>query len=360
VPAAICNIKMTSLTHRRTHNLLLISKLLNQRDHASPFTLVIDSLEQPAKPLLKEYLRRAKLGKSHSIFLAFETVARPEAAEAFITCWDKTPVQISQAVATALSAAASAGRRCLILVDSLWTLATLSQKPAADFNLTAFLSSLLQPPQSSGKTPIPVSLVAVYHSDVHLTHSIPYTPSPVELMAYLATTIIHIHSLSTLLAEKQARERSVAVSSFGLEESVEGVIIGLKPTSQHIKAEHHGTVLELEHRRKSGRGVHEWYFLPASPSKQATTTAQAFRDIAALLDDHPLFRRTKTEDTNDDQDLEGMTFSLGLTDRQRQDRDGVVLPYSDAQNSGLGPGSGGRILYDMGAEDDFDDEEDEI
>ena len=52
------------------------------------------------------------------------------------------------------------------------------------------------------------------------------------------------------------------------------------------------------------------------------------------------------------------TFSLGLTDKQKAAREGVVLPYFDAQK-GEG-GEGGRILYDMGSEDDFDEEEDEI
>jgi hypothetical protein len=50
-----------NLAHRRTHNLLLISKLLSQRDSASPFTLVQDTLEQPAKPLVREYVRRANV-----------------------------------------------------------------------------------------------------------------------------------------------------------------------------------------------------------------------------------------------------------------------------------------------------------
>lgn len=44
------------------HNILLISRLLNQREGASPFTLVLDTLEQPAKPLIKEYIRRANVG----------------------------------------------------------------------------------------------------------------------------------------------------------------------------------------------------------------------------------------------------------------------------------------------------------
>lgn len=79
-----------------------------------------------------------------------------------------------------------------------------------------------------------------------------------------------------------------------------------------------------------------------------------------LLDDHPLFRKTQVDIPVDDQDLADMTFELGLTKRQRQEREGVVLPYFDAQKGGGGPGEGGRILYDMGVEDDFDDEEDEI
>jgi len=55
----------TNLSHRRTHNLLLISKLLSQRDSSSPFTLVLDSLEQPAKSLIGEYIKRAKVRQFH-------------------------------------------------------------------------------------------------------------------------------------------------------------------------------------------------------------------------------------------------------------------------------------------------------
>jgi len=51
----------TSLQHRRTHNILLISKLLNLRDNASPFTLVLDSLEQSGKTLVREFASRAKV-----------------------------------------------------------------------------------------------------------------------------------------------------------------------------------------------------------------------------------------------------------------------------------------------------------
>jgi elongator complex protein 5 len=49
-----------------------------------------------------------------------------------------------------------------------------------------------------------------------------------------------------------------------------------------------------------------------------------------------------------------------LTEKQRRDREGVVLPYFDAQKGEWGTGEGGRILYEMDRVDDFDEEEDEI
>lgn len=60
----ITTIPMAPLSVRRTHNLLLISKLLNPRDAASPLTLVLDSLQQPAAPLLREYIRRAQVARA--------------------------------------------------------------------------------------------------------------------------------------------------------------------------------------------------------------------------------------------------------------------------------------------------------
>lgn len=41
--------------------MLLFQKLLNLRDGASPFTLLLDSLEQSSGPLVKEFAKRAKV-----------------------------------------------------------------------------------------------------------------------------------------------------------------------------------------------------------------------------------------------------------------------------------------------------------
>lgn len=194
-----------------------------------------------------------------------------------------------------------------------------------------------------------------YHQDVpSLPSQHPYTPPPLSLLTYLATTVITLHSFSHILAQKAARDRSLAAPVFGLQEEQDGVLLGrLDRPIGNDKAE--GIVLEMEHRRKSGRGVLEWYILPPAsqyPSNQA-------REIVMLLDDHPLYRPPEEPDTGAAEEEPESTFELRLTDRQRREREGVVLPHFDAQH-GDGPGEGGRILYDMGEEDDFDEEEDEI
>ena len=349
----------SDIQHRRTHNLLLISKLLSQREHASLFTLVLDSLEQPAKPLLREYIRRSNLSKTFTIFLTFETVQQPPGVDAFIPCWDKTPDAIRDAVASASPQPTHAAQRVLIVIDSLIPLAMLSTTPDNSLNLTAYLGSIMSPSRTSQRPQI--SIVAGYHSDVELvSHHHDYSPAPLSLLSYLATTILTVHCLPILLAEKAARDRSLPAPNFGLTEGATGVVVGLKSSPRQIKPSECGIVLEMEHRRKSGRGVHEWYFLPAAPKTQSLTP-QTFRENLTLLDDHPLFS-SRQEDAMSDQEMASMTFELGLTDRQRQEREGVVLPYFDAQKAGVsgGPGEGGRILYDMGVEDDFDEEEDEI
>ena len=97
----------SNIQHRRTHNLLLISKLLNQRDAPSPFTLVLDNLEQSGKPLVAELTRRAKasvhkndlirttlifswqLCKTRIITVSFETLKRPRNTDVFVQGWGR-------------------------------------------------------------------------------------------------------------------------------------------------------------------------------------------------------------------------------------------------------------------------------
>jgi elongator complex protein 5 len=48
------------LDHRRTHNTLLINRLLKLHDNASPFMLILDSLAQSSRPLVENIIGKAK------------------------------------------------------------------------------------------------------------------------------------------------------------------------------------------------------------------------------------------------------------------------------------------------------------
>ncbi|KAJ5376486.1 Histone acetylation protein 2 [Penicillium cosmopolitanum] len=331
-----------NLSHRRTHNLLLISKLLNLRDTASPFTLLLDSLEQPATPLLKEYIRRAKLSKVHVTLISFETLRKPDGVDAFISARRKSPADIMSEVASAYQPAKQNGppQRRLILIDAINPLLS-SKKPDPTFQLASFLGSFITPRDPS--TPkADASLVVAYHTDipgllpVHQQAPNPYKPAHLSILTYLATSIITLHSFSHILAQKAARDRSLVAPVFGLDEEQDGVILGrLDKLTGTGAAE--GIVLELEHRRKSGRGVLEWYILPPA-SRYA---ASHVKEVVTLLDDNVLYNPPMELDDRAEDEEPKSTFELGLTDRQRRDREGVVLPYFDAQY-GDGPGEGGE------------------
>ncbi|KAF2097069.1 hypothetical protein NA57DRAFT_77322 [Rhizodiscina lignyota] len=335
------------LQHRRTHNLLLIKKLLDCRDNASPFTLVIDSLAQGARHLLREVIVRGKKSKTRTIYLSFETLKIPTGVDVSVPAHSLDVQGLQRELSRHLK---DPQQRSILIFDSL---NIFLHYPSVSPELPSILSSLISPS---------TSLVAVYHSDVPVPHdATSYSPSSLTLLKYLATTIITTHSLTHVLAAKQARQRSLAEPVFGLAEEKEGIIVGLGSNDRR------GTVIEMEYRRKSGRAVHELFFLPRRRSK-ATDSLQgkgAFIENIMLLDDHPRYKVAGAEgfDLTSPGAGEGegidSTFNLGLTERQRRDREGVVLPYFDAQNEG-GVGEGGRILYEMGVEDDFDEEEDEI
>jgi len=245
----------------------------------------------------------------------------------------------------------------LLLLDTLNPLS--STQPT---HLAPFLSSLLISPQ--------ISLLATYHTDIQLpSQTSLYTPNPVTILTYLATAILTIRSLPHVIATKRARDRSLQEPVFGLNEHREGIIVGLDKGLGKDSDTAKGVVVEMEIRRRSGRGIIESFVLtpPSSSTSEVfhTTTTSSLSTIL-LLDDHPLYAPPVIQSPDDkagDEEPE-TTFNLGLTEKQKRDREGVVLPYFDAQKEGgaAGPGEGGRILYEMGAEDreDFDDEEDEI
>ena len=200
--------------------------------------------------------------------------------------------------------------------------------------------------------------MAVYHTDVPVTKTrSEYDPHPLTLLSHLATAVFRLSSLYETVEVKRAQSRSLPEPEFGLREGREGVLIGLKRGPQDTTS---GVVIEMEMRRRSGRSVAEKFVLLPPDRKAGGGPAAAVGSNIILLSDHPLFAPAADGgDVDGEVDMTDGTFSLGLTEKQRKDREGIVLPYFDAQTD-IGAGEGGRILYEMGREDDWDDDEDEI
>jgi elongator complex protein 5 len=333
-----------ALAQYQRHSIHLMTRVLNIRTNASPFTLILDDLNQRAMPLVGELVRRSLSRNVHVVVISFETTRFHHAVRSIPARSDSNGEQILQD----LSAAMADAKESLVIVDSLSEILDVKGiDMSALFNLVA------------GK--FASTLVGVYHQDMLPTPDAQnaYAPQPLDLLKYMATSVITCKSFAHVLAIKAAKERSLAEPTHGLLQGAEGIV--QCPDANDYR----GIVLEAEFRRKSGRPESETYFLRSGRPADYNTPMPGMvfgtlkQEFVTLLDQVPAYGS---------QEVLGMvnaaaseiesTFSLGLTDKQKQAREGVVLPYFDAQK-GEG-GEGGRILYDMGVEDDFDEEEDEI
>ena len=253
------------------------------------------------------------MAKIKVVFVAFETASVPKGVDVFVKARGKGLDELRKGILEALGVeegppSTKATLKALLVIDTLHPLSV--SHPS---RLPTFFSAFLTPT---------TSLLATYHTDIPLPHH-PYTPTPLTLLKYLATTLLTTHSLSHVLARKAARDRSEIEPVFGIEEG-EGVVCGLGSNDRR------GVVVEMEYRRRSGRGVMEWFFLPSDSHPLDTTNLLlGGRERAILLTDHPLYR---IPDSNNVAELESpatstlTTFNLDLTDKQRKAREDVVLP----------------------------------
>lgn len=344
-PPKIGMARPANVAQYQRHSLQLISRVLNIRTNASPFTLILDDLSQRAIPLVSELVRRGLSRNVNVIVVTFEATRFHPAVRSVPAYGDDTGEQILQHIRKALSQA----KESLVVIDSLYELLSVKDVDmGALFNLVAgeYASTL----------------VGVYHQDTipdQDAHKA-YAPQPLDLFKYMATTVITCKSFAHVLAAKAAKERSLPEPTHGLLQGAEGVVQCLDAN------DHRGIVMEAEFRRKSGRPESETYFLRAARKSDynAPLSGMVFgtlrQEFVTLLELIPAYSSNGVAGlVNAAANEIESTFNLGLTDKQKQAREGVVLPYFDAQK-GEGAGEGGRILYDMGEEDDFDEEEDEI
>ncbi|KAJ4287587.1 hypothetical protein N0V90_012290 [Kalmusia sp. IMI 367209] len=331
-----------SQVHYERHMLHLMSSLLSIRTNSSPFTLVLDDLNQRAAPFLSEIMRRGLSRNINVVLVSFEG-SRFHPGGRHIPAFGLNAAGVLQSIEQAMTDR----KESLVIIDSmLEAVATKNIDMKLLFNLVVMKYAS--------------TLVGVYHTDILPAPSADaYAPPTLDLLKFMATTVVTCKSFAHALAAKAARERALPEPTFGLLQGAEGVV-------QCINAnDRRGIILDTEFRRKSGRPERESFFLrPALVADYHTpqpglTVGVLKREFVILLDQQPAYKNKEVmglvnaASVDDD-----MSFNLGLTDKQKVAREAVVLPYFDAQK-GEG-GEGGRILYDMGEEDDFDEEEDEI
>jgi elongator complex protein 5 len=332
-----------TLDQYQRHCIHLMSKVLSLRTNASPFTLVLDDLNQRASVVMSEFIRRAHSRNINVVVVSFENTTIPG------THLIPAYAGLSAAVIFAeIERAMRDFKESLVVVDCLHTLLNVENMDVNELFLLVvhkFASTL----------------IGIYHQDL-LPEPNPdnaYVPQSLEVMKFMATSIITCKSLAQALAVKAAKERSLPEPTFGLLQGAEGIVQCLNANDNN------GVVLEAEFRHKSGRPESETYFLRLARVSDYNDSLPNMligtlkKEFVILLSQLPAYAN---EDVISLVSAAGnemeSTFNLGLTDRQRVAREGVVLPYFDAQNAN--GGEGGRILYDMGTEDDFDEEEDEI
>lgn len=338
-------VRPNTLVQHQRHQIQLISGVLDTRAHASPFTLILDDLNQRASPVVDELVRRGLSRNINIVVVSFESTGFHPAIRSVPAYEESNGEEILNSIRIKMQDA----KQSLVIIESLYDLVHDKKVDmGALFNLVA---------AEFGST-----LVGVYHQDVLPSQDVhnAYAPQPLDLFKYMATTIINCKSFAHVLAAKAAKERSLAEPTHGLLQEAEGVVQSLDAN------DHRGVVLEVEFRRKSGRPESETFFLRNAEQTDFHEPLDGMacgvlkKEYVTLLDQVPAYAGQELAGpvSTATDDIEA-TFNLGLTEKQKLAREGVVLPYFDAQK-GEGAGEGGRILYDMGEEDDFDEEEDEI
>lgn len=161
------------------------------------------------------------------------------------------------------------------------------------------------------------TVVGVFHSDTMSPPS--YAPQGIQLLNYMATSIIE------LVPQESVEQDLVEDPCFG-PYNFRGF------NSPEFTA-------NVTHRRKSGRAI--------TAKFRVNTKSHSYEYVAKQVLE------------NDDEKLLAnlTTFNLTTTDKQKQEREKVDLPFLHAQEVGDGGAQGGAIVYHFEKEDDYDEED---
>lgn len=317
---------------RHQQNAVLLPRLLGLRD-ASPFILIIDSALQSGSYLLLEFLHRIPKS-SNVVCLLFDSISAPSRCNVSINCFglslDEVHKKVHQSLKSSNSVAGPVGAPTnVVIIDSLIHI----------------------PPEQYAKFLVPLMapgtvLVATMHADVpHSNFSgslqTPYYPSSETLLSYFATSILAVGPVpSGDINVDEDLARNVSDLIFPVDSS---------------NCARFSVV--LTHRRRSGRSLDAEYIVDynthsidyvAQPLSRRNTLDGVDSETGGVLGS-----KSAEEDL-----LKGLTtFNLTTTDKQKEKRNKVDLPFLQAQELGEGGARGGAIIYEFEKEDDYDEED---
>uniref|UniRef100_A0A060T6U9 Elongator complex protein 5 n=1 Tax=Blastobotrys adeninivorans TaxID=409370 RepID=A0A060T6U9_BLAAD len=285
-------------------NAVLLPRLLGLRDY-TPFVLVLDSIAQSADYLILEFLHRIPQ-ETNVVFLSFETVQPPSLTDKKISFVDVSNTEISK-ISSVLSSHVSSQKKNVVILDSL------SHIPAE--RMSEFVMSIFRPN---------TTIMAVYHTSIPLEAAKnPYYPNPLNLLHFLATSSIMVMPIQGNEHLEEEREKEV-----------DRLMIPMNCNTPKFQ-------VTLTHRRRSGRSISA--------------------DYTVNFTDHNieyLVQKQQEVQQEDESMLAGLTtFNLSTTDKQKQAKDSVELPFFKAQEFGDGGAQGGAIIYQYEKDDDYDEED---
>lgn len=288
-----------------SHKAALLSRVLSLKDK-SPFILVVDSIAQSAD-LLVTQLFDLMPKSTNVIALSYEGSEQYHMVKNVIDC-TKGTVDIAQKLSRYIDASVPN----LVVIDSLNFIPTQ--------NLSHFLVSIMR----TGCV-----VFGVFHNLVHSadrpnsSHSDGLYPSQLMLLSYLATTTLTVQPIEPLDEEENNALESTLYVPLGCNREK--------------------FIIDLVHSRKSGRAIEASYVVDVNKSEIEYVVKSA---------------SYQQQEEDNEKLLAGLTsFNLSMTEKQKQDKENVELPYFQAQQMDQGGTQGGAIIYHFEKDDDYDEED---
>lgn len=145
------------------HSLQLISRVLNNRSNASPFTLILDDLNQRAMPLIGEVVRRGLSRNSTVVVVSFEATRFHPAVRSIAAYGDETGEHILQQIRAAMSGV----KESLVIVDSLYELISVKNVDMVHFSTLLLANLHRRSSASTIRIPFPIR---EHTKRTHLSH----------------------------------------------------------------------------------------------------------------------------------------------------------------------------------------------